>query len=80
MATYKTKGISMNKLISVSLIALFAIGTLSAQETKKKMDSPIYNFTMKTIEGKDKSLADYKGKVVMVVNTASFCGNKSINS
>ena len=39
------------------------------------MDATIYNFTMKTIEGKDKSLADYKGKVVMVVNTASFCGN-----
>lgn len=38
------------------------------------MDAPIYGFTMKTIEGKDKSLADYKGKVVMVVNTASFCG------
>lgn len=65
----------MNKLISITFIALFAIGTLSAQEAKKKMDSPIYNFTMKTIEGKDKSLADYKGKVVMVVNTASFCGN-----
>ncbi len=65
----------MNKLSSVILIALFAIGTLTAQETKKKMDAPIYNFTMKTIEGKNKSLADYKGKVVMVVNTASFCGN-----
>jgi glutathione peroxidase len=65
----------MNKLISVTLIALFTIGTLLAQETKKKMDSTIYNFTMKTIEGKEKPLVDYKGKVVMVVNTASFCGN-----
>ncbi len=65
----------MNKLISITFIALFALGTLSAQEAKKKMDATIYNFTMKTIEGKDKSLADYKGKVVMVVNTASFCGN-----
>lgn len=65
----------MKKTIIVTLIALFAIGTLSAQETKKKMDAPIYGFTMKTIEGKDKSLADYKGKVLMIVNTASFCGN-----
>ena len=71
----KPKETSMNKLISIIFIAFIAIGTLSAQEAKKKMDSPIYNFTMKTIEGKDKSLADYKGKVVMVVNTASFCGN-----
>ncbi|HAP34813.1 MAG TPA: glutathione peroxidase [Bacteroidetes bacterium] len=38
------------------------------------MDAPIYGFTMKTLEGKDKSLGDYKGTVVMVVNTASFCG------
>lgn len=29
---------------------------------------------MKTIDGKDKSLSDFRGKVIMVVNTASFCG------
>lgn len=35
----------------------------------------IYDFTMKTIDGQTKALADYKGKIVMVVNVASFCGN-----
>ncbi len=65
----------MNKFIMNILIALLMFGTISAQETKKKMDAPIYYFTMKTIDGKNKSLADYKGKVIMVVNTASFCGN-----
>jgi glutathione peroxidase len=34
----------------------------------------IYSFTMKTIDGKEKSLSDYKGEVVLVVNVASFCG------
>lgn len=34
----------------------------------------IYDFTVKTIDGNDQSLSDYKGKVVMVVNTASKCG------
>lgn len=34
----------------------------------------LYQFTMKTIDGKDKPLSDYKGKVLMIVNTASLCG------
>ncbi len=34
----------------------------------------IYSFAMKTIDGQDKSLADYKGKTLLVVNTASLCG------
>ncbi len=33
-----------------------------------------YDFTMKDIVGKDKSLGDYRGKVVLVVNVASECG------
>jgi glutathione peroxidase len=36
--------------------------------------SSIYDFTAKTIDGKDQSLAEYKGKVMLVVNTASKCG------
>ena len=34
----------------------------------------IYDFTMKTIEGQDVSLAQYKGKVLLIVNVASKCG------
>jgi len=33
-----------------------------------------YDFTMKTIDGKPMPFAQYKGKVLLVVNTASFCG------
>ena len=36
-------------------------------------DTPL-KFTMKDIDGKDVNLADYKGKVVMIVNVASKCG------
>jgi glutathione peroxidase len=36
--------------------------------------SPLYGFTMKTIDGKERSLADYKGKVLLLVNVASQCG------
>jgi glutathione peroxidase len=35
----------------------------------------IYDFTMKSIEGKDVPLGKYKGKVLLVVNVASQCGN-----
>ena len=34
----------------------------------------IYDFTVKTIDGGEKSLADYKGEVLLVVNTATRCG------
>ena len=34
----------------------------------------IYDFTVQARDGSDVSLADYKGKVLVVVNTASKCG------
>ena len=34
----------------------------------------VHDFTVKTIRGSDKSLADYKGKVMLIVNVASRCG------
>ncbi|MGH7130408.1 MAG: glutathione peroxidase [Phycisphaerales bacterium] len=34
----------------------------------------VLGFTVKSIDGKDVNLADYKGKVVMIVNVASKCG------
>jgi glutathione peroxidase len=35
----------------------------------------IYDFTMDDIDGKPVNLSQYRGKVLLVVNTASFCGN-----
>jgi glutathione peroxidase len=34
----------------------------------------VYDFSAKTIDGSEKSLADYRGKVLMIVNVASECG------
>ncbi len=38
------------------------------------MNKNIYSFTVTTIDGKQKSLADYKGKAILIVNVASYCG------
>jgi len=39
------------------------------------MAKSIYDFSEKTIDGHDKSLGDYRGKVALIVNVASRCGH-----
>jgi glutathione peroxidase len=36
--------------------------------------SSVYDFTAQTLSGKDVNLADYRGQVLLIVNTASKCG------
>jgi glutathione peroxidase len=43
------------------------------QASDKDKPSPL-DFKVKDIDGKDVNLADYKGKVVMIVNVANKCG------
>jgi glutathione peroxidase len=35
----------------------------------------VYDFTLNDIEGKPVSLSQFRGKVLLLINTASFCGN-----
>jgi glutathione peroxidase len=56
----------MKTLIVILFTVLFS--AIPEQKT-------IYDFTMKDIDGKDVSLSQYKGKVILVVNVASMCGN-----
>ena len=55
------------KRFIVSLMAMMGVLTLSAQ-------SSVYDFTVKDDAGKDVSLAEYKGKLLLIVNTATRCG------
>ena len=50
------------------------IGVLLIMATSLFAGSGVYSFTLNSIEGKPAPLADYKGKVVLLVNVASQCG------
>jgi len=58
-------------------IVLFtcAAGLVWAQsEEAPEPVKSLYDFTLKDIDGKPVKLDAYKGKVLLIVNTASFCG------
>ena len=50
------------------------IGALLIMVMSASAGSGLYNFTLNSIDGKPAPLADYKGKVLMIVNVASQCG------
>ena len=74
----------MPKLFTVlSILALgtglmMELPTVQAEQEGQLMASKttgLYDFTMDDIDGKPVSLGQYKGKVLLLVNTASLCGN-----
>ena len=54
---------------------IFAIALLAVHASAKGENvMSFYDLTANTLDGAPKNLSDYKGKVVVVVNTASECG------
>jgi len=68
----------MKKLIIIASIFMI-VNLISAAEKSlkisegKNMES-VHEFSVKDINGKDVSLSEYKGKVLLIVNVASKCG------
>lgn len=53
---------------------LALLGTIIAMTIIAANAESIYDIKLKDIDGKDTTLAAYKGKVVLIVNVASKCG------
>lgn len=62
-----TRRLRTMKVVISSLMLLFSLGIWAK-------DGSIYDFPLKDIKGNPTSLAEYKGKVLLLVNVASECG------
>ena len=60
----------MRKVIFLLSIVMFFFKTSAFANYEKK----IYDFNIESISGKKINLKDYKNKVILIVNTASYCG------
>ncbi len=58
----------IKKIVVFLFLSLFIVNTFS------QSDKSVYDFKLKTLQGKDIKLKSYKGKVLLIVNTASKCG------
>jgi len=68
-------GAAVAVIVSGMTIAAYACGFIfNPSPADPPKEKSVYEFTMKDIDGKDIKLNQYKGDVVMIVNTASKCG------
>jgi glutathione peroxidase-family protein len=69
---------SRHLLLTLPLIALLSAAVFGEDKREnlkeEKQMKSIYDFKVADIDGNDVNLADYKGKVLLIVNVASKCG------
>lgn len=75
MTILKIAGIALVLLIGAAVAAAYGYGLIfNPTPTTPVAAASVYDFTLKDIDGNDVKLDKYKGKVLMIVNTASRCG------
>lgn len=62
----------MKKVLTLAVLCILVM-TGMAQNTTKNMKT-VYDFSLKDKKGNEVSLEQYKGKVLLIVNTATGCG------
>lgn len=63
------------RTIAIGVAFALALCLVARGEVNPDHPSSVHDFTVKSIDGQDVDLSKYKGKVLMVVNVASKCGN-----
>jgi glutathione peroxidase len=61
-------------LVLASAILALAAGAGEPIQGGQTVNSGVHSFTMRTNDGREKALSDYRGQVLLIVNTASECG------
>jgi len=64
----------MKSILLILITGLVLITLTRYTQADQRPMGGIYDITVNTIDGQPKSLGDYKGKVLLIVNTASRCG------
>ena len=64
----------LSMICLLSGVGFLACQTKPVNSQKGKTTMTIYDFTMKNIDGLDTPLSEYRGKLILIVNTASRCG------
>ncbi|MGQ1910697.1 glutathione peroxidase [Marinifilum sp. RC60d5] len=61
-------------LLLIVLVGFYTGQSIAQNKEKKCCSKSLYSYKMSSLQGDEVNLDQYKGKVVLVVNTASKCG------
>jgi len=64
----------MKKVVFMSLLGMFSMLKFGKTTADEFVNRTLYDYSFKDIDGKERSMKEFQGKAVMLVNVASNCG------